>query len=64
MVNAAPAAVADEGDKELITGAEALIVKLAAEDFVPSGFATTTEAVPAVATSAAAIDAVSCDVLT
>lgn len=57
-VNAAPAAVADEGDKEAITGAEAVIVKLAVEDLVPSGFATTTEAVPAVATSAAVIEAV------
>jgi len=63
-VKGAPAAVADVGNKEAISGAEAVIVKLAADDFVPSGFATMTEAVPAVATSAAVIDAVSCDALT
>ena len=66
-VNAAPPAVAEVGAMEVSVGpAAALIVKERFADVPPpgAGFVTVTVAVPAVAISAAMIDAVSCVALT
>ena len=60
-VNAASPALADDGESELMDGTGLLIVKLAAGDVPPpgTGFTTVTCDVPAVAMSAAEMDAVS-----
>jgi hypothetical protein len=64
-VNAAPPAGALEGESEVAVGAGLLMVKVSAFDVPPPGeaFSTVTEAVPAVAMSAAGTVAVNCVLL-
>jgi hypothetical protein len=65
-VNAAPPAVAPFGDSEVIVGAGLLIVKVCAPEVPPpgAGLVTVTFTGPAVAMSAAVIEAVTCVALT
>jgi hypothetical protein len=62
-VKAGPPAVAEVGLRLVITGAAALIVKVAAADELPPGFFTTTLALPADAIRLAGAAAVNCVLL-